>query len=266
MRLQLATEKMIAEKADGVGWMTFNQPERRNAISHEMRVAIIQILEDFEADDAVRVIVVTGAGDKSFVSGSDISKSEKGGATPEQLEEQGHVAREVRRRWAATTKPIIAMIRGYCLGGGLATALQADLRICSDDAQFGVPAARLGNAYNWTYTRQLVEAIGPARAKEMLITARRYSAAEALQIGLVHQVVPPADLEATVRGVAQTIAENSPLSVRAAKFIVGEAAKDESKRDVERVHAVREMCLRSADYKEGRRAFMEKRKPNWTGR
>jgi enoyl-CoA hydratase len=263
--MQLGTDKMIAEKADGIGWMTFNQPERRNAISHEMRVAILQILEDFENDDAVRVIVMTGAGDKAFVSGSDISKGEKGGATPQQLEEQGQVSERMRQRYETVSKPLIAMIRGFCLGGGVATALQADLRIAADDAQFGVPAARLGNAYNWDYTRKLVEIVGPARAKEILLTAKRYSAAEALQMSLVHQVVPGTELEATVRALAASIADNAPLSLRAAKVMVDEAARDAGERDMAAVEAMRKLCLNSDDFREGRRAFMEKRKPVWTG-
>lgn len=264
--MQLGTDKMIAEKKDGIGWMTFNQPERRNAISHEMRVAILQILKDFEDDDNVRVIVMTGAGDKAFVSGSDISRKEKGEATPEQLEEQGKVSEAMRRRYEMVTKPLIAMIRGYCLGGGVATALQADIRVCSDDAQFGVPAARLGNAYNWDYTRKLVEIVGPARAREILITARRYNAAEALAMGLVHQVVPGEHLAATVQALAATIADNAPLSLRAAKIMVDEAAKDESARDMAAVESIRRACLTSDDFREGRRAFNEKRKPVWTGK
>lgn len=264
--MQLDTDKMLAEKKDGIGWMTFNQPERRNAISQEMRAAIVKILDDFESDDAVRVIVMTGAGDKAFVSGSDISKGEKGGATPEQLEEQGKLSARVQERYDTLTKPLVAMIRGYCLGGGVATALQADIRIAADNAQFGIPAARLGNAYNYGYTRKLVEIVGPARAKEILITARRYTAADALQMGLVHQVVSGSELESTVSAVAASIVENAPLSVHAAKLMVDEAAKDESVRDLAAIEAIRKTCLKSADFAEGRRAFNEKRKPNWTGR
>lgn len=263
--MQLGTNKMIAEKENGIGWMTFNQPERRNAISHEMRLAILEILKDFESDDAIRVVVMTGAGDKAFVSGSDISKSEKGGATPAQLEEQGKVSELMRRRYESVTKPLIAMIRGFCLGGGVATALQADLRIASEDAQFGIPAARLGNAYNWDYTQKLVEIVGPARAKEILITAKRYSAAEALQMGLIHQVIPGEALEQTVREIAATIVDNSPLSVQAAKLMVDQAARESHDRDMAAVEAMRKICLNSADFAEGRRAFNEKRKPQWTG-
>lgn len=263
--MKLSTDKMIAEKAEGIGWMTFNQPERRNAISHEMREGILEILDDFEADPAVRVIVMKGAGDKAFVSGSDISRSEKGGATPEQLERQGKLSGLVQDRYLTLSKPLIAMIRGYCLGGGVATALYADLRIAAEDAQFGIPAALLGNAYNWGYTRMLVDAVGPARAKEILITARRYSAAEALAIGLVHQVVQVDGLEEKVRETAATIAANAPLSVIAAKAMINEVIKDPEERDMDKVRAVRKACIESNDFREGRRAFNEKRKPEWTG-
>ena len=263
--MQLNTEKMIAEKEGGIGWMTFNQPERRNAISQEMREAILTILDDFESDASVRVIVMKGAGDKAFVSGSDISRSEKGAATPAELERQGKLSGLVQERYLTLAKPLIAMIHGYCLGGGVATALYADLRISSDDAQFGIPAARLGNAYNWHYTRMLIDAVGPTRAKEILITARRYSAEEALAIGLVHQVVARDALKETVRGVAAAIADNAPLSVIAAKAMIDEAIKDPDARDMDKVAAVRKACLESADFAEGRRAFNEKRKPQWTG-
>ena len=263
--MRLKTEKMIAEKENGIGWMPFNQPARRNAISHEMREAILDILDDFESDAGVRVIVMKGAGDKAFVSGADISRSERGEATAQQLREQGRISKRVQERYTTLAKPLIAMIRGYCLGGGVATALSADLRIAADDAQFGIPAARLGNAYNWGYTRKLVEIVGPARAKEILMTARRYSAAEALEMGLVHRVVEGKALEQTVREIAAAIADNAPLSVQAAKVMVDEAVKDADQRDLKKVEAIRKSCLESADFAEGRRAFNEKRKPHWTG-
>lgn len=263
--MKLSTDKMIAEKADGIGWMTFNQPERRNAISHEMRLAIIEILEDFETDDTVRVVIMKGAGDRAFVSGSDISRSEKGGATARDLEERGKVSARVQECYDALTKPLIAMIRGYCLGGGLGTALNADLRIAADDAQFGIPAARLGNAYNWRWTKRLVDVVGPASAKDILITARRFPASEALRMGLVHEVVPVAELERRVRERAAAIADNAPLSVRAAKAMIGEAMKDPADRDMDKVARLVKQCRDSDDFREGRRAFMEKRKPNWTG-
>ncbi len=263
--MQLKTDKMIGEIDDGIGWMTFNQPERRNAISHEMREAILEILDHFESSRDVRVIVMKGAGDKSFVSGSDISRAEKGEATPAELERQGKLSGLVHERYTTLTKPLIAMIRGYCLGGGVATALYADLRIASDDAQFGIPAARLGNAYSWSYTSKLVEIVGPARAKEILITARRYSAAEALQMGLIHQVAAVDQLETTVCELAAGIKDNAPLSIQAAKIMIDELVKDPDQRDMKKVALIRKTCIESADFAEGRRAFNEKRKPRWTG-
>ena len=263
--MQLNTEKMIAEKEGGIGWMTFNQPERRNAISQEMREAILIILDDFELDPSVRVIVMKGAGDKAFVSGSDISRSEKGEATPTELERQSRLSDMVQKRYLTLAKPLIAMINGYCLGGGVATALYADLRIASDNAQFGIPAARLGNAYNWHYTRMLVDAVGPAWAKDILITARRYTAEQALAMGLIHQVAKVNTLDSTVRGIAAAISDNAPLSVIAAKAMIDEAIKDQGARDMDKVVELRKRCLESTDFAEGRRAFNEKRKPQWTG-
>lgn len=263
---QLPTDKMIALKEGGIGWMTFNNPERRNAISYEMRQAILQILDDFEADPAIRVIVLKGAGDKAFVSGSDISQFEKRRATPEQQNEYAELSTRVQQRYDSLTKPLIAMISGYCLGGGLGTALNADLRIAAEESEFGVPAGRLGIVYNWRGVKRLTALIGPANAKEMLFTARRFSAAEALRMGLVNRVVPRSDLESSVRDLAATIAGNAPLSVAGSKRMVDEAMKDPDEQDEAMCKLLSRAALASEDYVEGRRAFMEKRKPNWVGR
>lgn len=264
--IKLSTDKMLAEKDGPIGWMTFNNPERRNAVSHEMRLAIMEILDDFSRDDSVRVIVMKGAGDKAFVAGADISQFEKTRATPEQREHYGAISQQVQGRYAALEKPLIAMIHGYCLGGGLRTALNADIRIASEDAQFGVPAGRLGIAYDVTSVRKLVDAVGPSHAKAILLTAQRYSAAEALRMGLVNQIVPRAELERTVRSLAHMIADNAPLTARASKATVGEIVKDPQDRDMARCLALIEACFTSDDYVEGRRAFMEKRKPVFKGR
>jgi len=264
--IKLSTDKMIAEKDGPIGWMIFNNPERRNAVSHEMRLAIMEILDDFSHDDSVRVVVMKGAGDKAFVSGADISQFEKTRATSADRKHYGAISQQVQDRYAALEKPLIAMIHGYCLGGGLRTALNADIRIASDDAQFGVPAGRLGIAYDFDSVRKLVEAVGQSRAKAILLTAQRYSAEEALGMGLVNQVVPRAELENTVRGIALTIADNAPLSARAAKATVAQVVKDPQDRNMARCVAMIEACFTSEDYVEGRRAFMEKRKPVFRGR
>ncbi len=264
--LTLNTEKMLAEKQDGIGWMTFNNPARRNATSLEMWQAIADIVEDFAADPAVRVVVMRGAGDKAFVSGADISQFEDQRADAEGARRYNAVAEGARAAMAGLEKPFIAMIRGYCLGGGVAIAMAADLRIASDDACFGIPAARLGIAYGMGYLKKLVDLVGPAYAKEILLTARRLSAQEALKIGLVNRVVPVAELEPVVRETCATIIDNAPLSLIANKAIIDEIAKDPAERDPARLEELARRCYDSADYAEGRRAFMEKRKPVWTGR
>ncbi len=264
--MQLATDRMIAEKESGIGWMTFNSPERRNAISIEMRHAILEIYADFAADDAVRVVVLKGAGGKAFVSGADISEFEKERNTEEQRRAYSALSERVNEALTSMEKPVIAMINGFCLGGGLGTALSADIRIAADDAQFGIPAARMGLGYPFRGLKALVDLVGPACAKEIMFTARRFSAEEALGMGLINRVVPVAELEDTVREMASGIAQNAPLTVRASKTIIGEALKDADSRNMELCASLAEACMASEDYKEGRRAFMEKRKPAFVGR
>ncbi len=264
--MNLPTDKMLARKDGAIGWMTFNNPERHNALSFEMRLAILEILEDFEKDDAIRVIVMHGAGNKSFVSGADISQFDAMRATPEQQAEYERVSQAVQARYATLQKPLIAMIRGYCLGGGLQTALAADLRIASDDSQFGIPAGRLGIAYSWPNVAKLVEIVGPSTAKHILFTAKRFPATDALAMGLVNQVVPAHELESTVAELANTIAGNAPLSLFAAKRAIDELVKDPAVRDEAGARAAGVTAMASEDFKEGRKAFMEKRKPVWKGR
>lgn len=264
--MDLPTDKMVAEKDGGIGWMTFNNPARRNAISFEMRLAMLEILADFQSDDAVRVIVLRGAGDKAFVAGSDISQFDKRRATPEQQAEYAEISGRVQAAYDKLTKPVIAMIHGFCLGAGVGTALNADIRIASDDAQFGIPAGRLGIAYAYGPVKRLVEIVGPSAAKEMLLTARRFSAHEAKDMGLVSKVVPVAALESAVRETADQIVANAPLSMHAAKALVDQAIKDSVDRDSALCAELVKRCMGSEDYKEGRTAFMEKRKPVWKGR
>lgn len=264
--MKLNTDKMIAENADGIGWMTFNNPARRNAMSLEMWEAVDVILADFEADDDVRVVVMTGAGGKAFVSGADISEFKEKRNDAEAAAEYAAVSEGARKRMAGLEKPLIAMIDGYCLGGGLAIALNADIRIASDRAQFGVPAARLGIAYAFGSLNKLVALVGPAVASEIMFTAERLPAEDALRIGLVNRVVPADDLEATVRALAGTIVGNAPLSVHASKMTIRDILKDPADRDPDRLAEISKACFDSADYAEGRQAFMEKRQPVFTGR
>lgn len=266
MDMDLNTDKMIARKANGVGWMTFNNPDRLNAVSLEMWQAISEIIQDFHADDAVRAVVMTGAGGKSFASGADISEFEKHRSSAEAEEEYGRISNEARHALAAFDKPLIAMIQGYCIGGGLALALTADIRIASEDSQYAIPAARLGLGYGLSGLKTLSDIVGPALAKDILFTARRLSAAEALRIGLVNMVVPRWTLKQTVDEYVATIAENAPLTIQAAKAAINEALKDPDDRDMAAIDAKVRACFDSEDYIEGRRAFMEKRRPVFQGR
>ena len=161
---------------------------------------------------------------------------------------------------------MIAMIRGYCIGGGLLTALQADIRIASDDATFGVPAARLGVGYGFAGVESLVALVGPARTAEILFSARRLPAAEALQIGLVNRVVAADELRDAVEAMARTIRDNAPLTVAACKAAIREVGRPPDRRDLDRVDALVEACFTSEDYREGQRAFLDKRAPHFTGR
>jgi enoyl-CoA hydratase len=258
--------QMIAERDGATGWMTFSNPERRNAVSLEMWADVASILEEFQSDPAIRVLVMRGAGDRAFVSGADISQFEERRGSAEAAAAYAAVSDGARRRLATFDKPLIAMIRGFCLGGGLGIAMAADIRFAAEDARFGIPAANLGAAYSADSLRRLVNLVGPAVAKDILFSARRLDAAEALRVGLVSQVVAPGALEGAVRDYAAVLAEKAPLSLRASKAIVDELMKPEAEQDAAMMRRHVAACFDSADYAEGRRAFMEKRKPVFVGR
>ena len=263
--ITLPTEKMLARVEEGIGWMTYNNPARHNAMSLEMQQSVPIILEAFQNDPEVRVVVVHGAGGKAFVSGADISEFGEKRTSVEAREIYDAAAAASGRAWAGVDKPIIAMIDGFCIGGGMLTALSTDLRICSEPSQFGVPAARLGLGYGAAGVERLNAVVGPAWTAEILYSARRLSSAEALQIGLVNRVVPKEDLEQVVRDLAAQIAANAPLTVKAAKVTLRELQKDAARRDTARVEALIEACFRSEDYREGQQAFLEKRQPTFRG-
>ena len=265
-QLQLQTDKMLAHVEDGVGWITFNQPNKRNAVSFAMWQAIPQIIIDFASSDDVRVVVMRGAGDKAFVSGADISEFEEVRSTPEQIVVYEKATSAANAALITLDKPLIAMIRGFCIGGGMAIALSADLRITADDGEFGVPAAKLGLGYGYGGIKELMNIVGPSFAKEIFFTGGRFSASDAETMGLVNRVVPVDDLESSVTALAKTIADNAPMTVKAAKAAVNEGTKNPDERDLDSVAAMVEACFNSEDYKEGRRSFMEKRKPQFQGR
>jgi enoyl-CoA hydratase/carnithine racemase len=260
------TERMIARKDGAIGWLIFNNPARRNAVSVDMWAAIPKALSAFEADPAIRAVVLAGAGDKAFVSGADISQFENVRANPEDNEEYKAVSGGGQAAISRLTKPSIAMIKGFCIGGGLAVALSCDLRIAAEGSRFAIPAAKLGLGYNYAGLATLASIVGPAYAREIMFTARQFDGEEALRMGLINRLVPLADLENTVRDYAGMIGANAPLTVKAAKMAVNEFVKDEARRDIAKVEAAVDACFASADYAEGRKAFMEKRAPNFQGK
>jgi enoyl-CoA hydratase len=262
----MTTDKILASREGPIGFLIFNNPERRNAVSLEMWQKAGEVVAEFARDDSVRVIVLAGAGDKSFVSGADISKFEDERANADAQARYAKTSSGMRAILREVGKPTIAMIHGYCIGGGMSLALSCDLRICSDDAQFGIPAARLGIGYGMEGLRRLVELVGPSAAKEFIYTARRYKADEALRMGIVNQVFPVQSLDAAVRELANTIAVNAPLSILTAKRVVDELMKDPADRDTALCEQLVKDCGASQDFIEGRRAFMEKRKPVFRGR
>jgi enoyl-CoA hydratase len=258
--------RIVARKEGAIGWLIFDNPARRNAVSLGMWRAIPGVLEDFGADAQVRVVVLAGAGDKAFVSGADISQFESQRSGPEAVQRYEEIAEGAQVRLQRFDKPTIAMIRGYCLGAGVNIANVCDLRIAADDARIGIPAAKLGLGYRASSTKNLVDVAGAASAREILLTGRQYSAAEAKQMGLVHHVVEASALEQFTREYCEALAGNAPLTMRTAKRIIRELL--ESPRDFDLAQAkawVRE-CFDSADYAEGHKAFMQKRKPLFTGK
>jgi enoyl-CoA hydratase len=264
--VDLGTTKMIARSEGGIGWMIFNQPEKHNAVSYEMWLAVPKIIAAFEADPAVRVIVLAGAGEKAFVSGADISEFEKKRGTADAIKVYDDAGNAAHAALNAALKPSISMIRGICIGGGLAITLSTDLRICSSDSVFAVPAARLGLGYRYSGIKKLVDIVGPAFAKEIFFTAGKFTAEDARIMGLVNRVVPPAELESYVRNFASTVGANAPLTIKAAKMAIDAAVEDPERRGLASVEAAIKACRASSDYIEGRRAFMEKRKPAFKGR
>ena len=259
-------ERIVAEKQGPVGWLTFNNPARRNAISIDMWEAIPKVLDRFEQDPEVRAIVLKGEGDKAFVSGADVSQYEKQRSSAEGIQYYEEIAGRVAERLQSCDKVIIAMIRGYCLGAGVNIALCCDLRIAAEDVKLGIPAAKLGLGYRAASLKNLVDIAGPAYAREVLITGRHFSAGEAKAMGLVHRVAPVAELESLVLEYCAMISENAPLTIRASKRVVRELLKLSPAFDAEACAALVRACFESQDYIEGRRAFMEKRKPVFQGK
>jgi enoyl-CoA hydratase len=265
-RVPLATQKIVAEVEEGIGWLRINQPERRNAISLEMWQGLADASTAFDRDPDVRVVVIHGVGGRSFAAGADISEFETQRANAEQKQRYGEIAARGQSGLGNLAKPLLAMIQGYCIGGGMAIALKADVRFAALGSRFGIPAARLGLGYEYDGVAALARLIGPSSAKDILFSARQIETDEALRLGLLNFVCAPDELERRVRDYAAAIAANAPLTIRACKAGLKLFEQYSLNDGAAAVDELVNRCFDSADYREGRTAFMEKRPPRFTGR
>jgi enoyl-CoA hydratase len=259
------TPMLRCEIDDGIAVVTFDNPAKHNALSGEMRRALPGLLGWLATTPEARVVVLAGAGDRAFMSGADISEFGDQRTSADARAAYDATVTEANQAWATLDKPVIAMIRGYCLGAGVNTAVQADLRIAADDARFAVPAARLGLGYHYEHVEALVALVGPAHAADLLFSARQVTAAEAERMGLVNRVVPADRLAEETMELARAIRANAPLTVAASKAGIRHARGGGSSRDLDRIHAMVEACFTSDDYLEGQAAFAAKRPPEFRG-
>jgi len=257
--------KMLAEVDKGIGWITFNNPRLHNAMSMEMWQALADILKQLAEDDSLRVVILKGAGSKAFVSGADISEFGEKRSSQEQRDAYEAAFNEAQKALASFKTPTIAMIQGFCVGGGLALALSCDVRVATEDSRFAIPAAKLGLGYSYDSIKTLTSIVGPSFAKDILFSARFLESEEARSIGLINQVVTREHLLGNVQEYASAVANNAPLTIGSVKTAVNEIVKDPGQMSPEYIEKLVNDCFLSEDYKEGRTAFMEKRKPAFKG-
>jgi len=258
--------ELITRREYAVGWIIFSNPTKFNAVSQDMWMALPGAIAAFDADPEVRLIVITGDGDKAFISGADISQFEKARGSAEAQEVYNRAVVDAYEAPVKCSKPVVAKIRGICMGGGLGLAAACDVRIAAADAQFRMPAARLGLGYNFTGIKRFVQLLGAANTSDIFFSARKFGAADALAMGFVNRVVPVTDLDREVAAYCELLSENAPLTMAAAKFAIRQTGLGSDERDLEQTARLIDACYNSEDYREGRRAFMEKRKPSFTGK
>lgn len=260
-----AEEKLLARRDGGVAEIIFNNPAKLNAVSLDMWERMVGLLDTFAADPDLRVLVISGAGGRAFVSGADISKFEKQRSGPEAVALYNKTNQKAYETLYNFPKPVIAKIQGYCIGGGMNLAVCCDVRIATEGSKFGIPAARLGLGYGYPGVSRLSEIIGVSRAMEMFYTARQFTAAEAHGFGLINQVVAEGELDQTVDTMTRQISENAPLTIATIKAVAREIGRPSAQRDHAKLDRMVQACFDSQDYAEGRKAFMEKRKPVFKG-
>ncbi len=260
----MESSHILFEVGNGVGYLIVNRPEQRNAMTWAMYQRLVEVCEEVDHDDRIKVLVISGSGDRAFISGTDIAQFPAFRGNPRAGIEYEERIDQVIGRLDAVRKPTLASIRGFAVGGGLTIALACDLRLAAENARFGVPIIRLGNCLSMKNYARLVALLGPARAKEMIYTARHVDAEQAHAWGLINEIVPSAALEARTRELAEAIASAPPLTLQVSKEAV--------RRVVDRLlpedpgHDLVSLCYNSADFQEGVAAFLDKRTPRWTGR
>lgn len=261
-----APGKLHTEVRDTVGWLIIDNEAKRNALSLSMWQALPAAIDELSQNPDVRVIVIKGTGERSFCAGADISEFEETRSDAGKARAYDLINVAAFKAIKHAPKPAVAMIRGHCLGGGLGIALACDMRIAADGSVFGIPAARLGLAYPLEAVSDIIEVIGPVAAKRLLFTASRLTTAHAAQIGLVDQTTPEEDLEAEVEVLCRTMSENAPLTLKATKLAINAIAGGGAAEDMAHAGAAAEICFNSADFMEGRNAFLEKRSPRFSGK
>lgn len=263
--MNLTSGLIDAHTDEGIGWLVWNNPTKLNAISADMMIDAAEVLLDFDASPDVKIVVMRGAGEKAFISGGDISKFKDTRGDAESEKRYREIPERLQSIMTNLSKPLIAMIHGYCLGGGMSMALCADLRFASTTAKLGIPAAKRGIAYPTSSLENLRALVGPSRAKDLMFTARQVPAEEAFQLGLLNRLFAPEDLERETVAYARAVAENAPLSVRAAKFFINQVGFEPQRRDAQKIQAMTDACITSEDFKEATKSFLEKRKPVFKG-
>jgi enoyl-CoA hydratase len=264
--MNLTSGLIGAESRGPIGWLIWDNPSKLNALSPGMSEDALSVIEAYESDPAIKVVIMRGAGRKAFISGGDIKSFDKTRANAEAARAAREAPGKLRHKMLNLEKPLIAMIYGYCLGGGLGMALNADLRFASSDAQFSVPAALRGIAYAPEGLKTLVDLVGPSIAKDIMFSGRRLKTDEALRIGLINRVVDAEELEDVTVAYAETLAANAPLSIKASKYFINQIGLERAQRDEARMDAMQREAENSEDFKEATRSFVEKRKPVFIGR
>lgn len=258
--------QLLARISEPFGWMTFNDPAKHNAISIGMAQAVPPVMQAFEEAEQVRVVIVHGAGERAFAAGSNISAFGNVRNDAEQNRHYHQINEAAYNAVYACSKPTIAMINGYCIGGGLDFATSCDIRICSEHSVFAIPAVRLGLGYGYQGQVRMNRIVGPMHGRDIFFSGRKYTAQQALAMGLVHEVVPAEQLQARVEAYAAAVAQNAPMTLKALKRGFLELERDEAERDMGNAQALIDACFLSADYQEGRQAFAAKRQPNFQGK